>query len=52
MTLRERAIKLQRLLYGDGIEASIEECEHLLICDFIDQIRKNSFEKVLDTVSP
>ncbi len=39
MTLDQRAAKLQALLHDDGIEATLEECRHLIICDFVDQLR-------------
>lgn len=51
MTLHERITKLQQLLHGDGIEATLQECEDLLVADFIEQIRANPPTKVLDTVS-
>lgn len=42
MTLDDRATKLQALLHEDGIEASLEECRHLIICDFVDQLRSRA----------
>ncbi len=38
--LAERAVKLKEARAADGIEVTVEEAQHLLICDFIDQLRK------------
>lgn len=38
--LAERAVKLKEALGADGIECSVEEAQHLLICDFIEELRK------------
>ena len=42
MALSQRASKLQTLLLDLGIEASIHECERLIVLDLIDSARKTN----------